>query len=291
MKLDFLRGKDRKSTSVTLGTFQDPTTDEAGDEAGHASLGMTLRDLTPPIAERMGLPRETKGVVVIEVEAGEAAEAAGLIRGDVIVSVNGQPVATTADFEQQITAAKPGRPRAAARLQLPSRRLSHDRTQAEVRTAMTTRKTEDNDRERYLLLRGMLEDRRREIHEKLRSLREAIPAASHDVRDAEEQSVDEFVQEVDLALMQMKSETLKKIDARDPAARAGKLRALPGVRRSEIAAARLRALPFAVLCRDCQEQTEDRVRYEREAKAFARLQKELASVDAAHRRPRLRRQI
>ena len=78
---------------------------------------------------------------------------------------------------------------------------------------MTTRKTENNDRERYLLLRGMLEDRRREIHEKLRSLREAIPAASHDVRDAEEQSVDEFVQEVDLALMQMKSETLKKIDA------------------------------------------------------------------------------
>ncbi len=68
------------------------------------------------------------------------------------------------------------------------------------------------DRERYLLLKGILEDRRREIHEKLRSLRESIPAASQEVRDAEEQSVDDFVQEVDLALMQMKSETLKKID-------------------------------------------------------------------------------
>jgi hypothetical protein len=148
----------------------------------------------------------------------------------VIVSVNGQPVATTADFEQQIAAAKPAGRAQAARLQLPNRRLSHDRTQAEVRTAMTTRKTENIDRERYLLLKGMLEDRRREIHEKLRSLREALPAASHDVRDAEEQSVDEFVQEVDLALMQMKSDTLKKIDAGDPAARAGQLRALPGVR-------------------------------------------------------------
>jgi len=80
---------------------------------------------------------------------------------------------------------------------------------------VTTRKRKPTalERERYELLKGMLEDRRREIHEKLRSLREAIPAASHDVRDAEEQSVDEFVQEVDLALMQMKSETLKKIDA------------------------------------------------------------------------------
>ena len=65
---------------------------------------------------------------------------------------------------------------------------------------------------RYLLLKGLLEDRRREIHEKLRSLRESIPMETPDVRDAEEQSVDDFVQEVDLALMQMKTETLKKID-------------------------------------------------------------------------------
>src|SRR5512141_1315019 len=71
-----------------------------------------------------------------------------------------------------------------------------------------------DERDRYLLLKGILEDRRREIHEKLRSLREAIPTGSGklEVRDAEEQSVDDFVQEVDLALMQMKTETLKKID-------------------------------------------------------------------------------
>ena len=46
-------------------------------EAGRASLGMTLRDLTPAVAERIGLPRDTKGVVVMEVEAGEVAEDAG----------------------------------------------------------------------------------------------------------------------------------------------------------------------------------------------------------------------
>ena len=140
-----------------------------------------------------------------------------------------------------------------------------------------TRKDENLDRERYLLLKGMLEDRRRELHEKLRSLREALPAASHDVRDAEEQSVDEFVQEVDLALMQMKSDTLKKIDAAILRLEDGSYGRCDECEQ-EIAAARLRALPFAVLCRDCQEQAEDRVHYEREAKAFARLQKELASV-------------
>jgi DnaK suppressor protein len=139
------------------------------------------------------------------------------------------------------------------------------------------RKNETIDRERYLLLKGMLEDRRREIHDKLRSLREAIPTASQDVRDAEEQSVDEFVQEVDLALMQMKSDTLRKIDQaimRLEQGSYGRCESCEG----EIAAARLRALPFAVLCRDCQEQAEEQVRYEREAKAFARLQKELQNV-------------
>jgi DnaK suppressor protein len=139
------------------------------------------------------------------------------------------------------------------------------------------RKTETIERERYLLLKGMLEDRRREIHEKLRSLRESIPADGRDVRDAEEQSVDDFVQEVDLALMQMKTETLKKIDQailRLEDGTYGRCQECD----AEIPAPRLRALPFAALCRDCQENAESNVRAAREAKAFERLQRELANV-------------
>jgi DnaK suppressor protein len=139
------------------------------------------------------------------------------------------------------------------------------------------RKTEFIDRERYLLLKGMLEDRRREIHEKLRSLRDSIPVDTPDVRDAEEQSVDDFIQEVDLALMEMKSETLRKIDQ-------AILRLEEGTYGRcqecdvEISAARLRALPFAALCRDCQEEAESLVRAQREARAFERLQRELQTV-------------
>jgi DnaK suppressor protein len=139
------------------------------------------------------------------------------------------------------------------------------------------RQSETIERERYLLRRGMLEDRRREIHEKLRSLRDSIPAEAHGVRDAEEQSVDDFVQEVDLALMQMKSETLKKIDQallRLEEGTYGRCQECD----AEIPPARLRALPFAALCRGCQEESESRVRADREARAFARLQRELVNV-------------
>jgi DnaK suppressor protein len=138
-------------------------------------------------------------------------------------------------------------------------------------------KNEAIDRERYLLLKGMLEDRRREIHEKLRSLREQIPVDAPDVKDAEEQSVDDFVQEVDLALMQMKSETLKKIDqaiSRLEEGTYGRCQECD----LEIPPPRLRALPFAALCRECQEEAESTVRAEREAKAFERLQRELVNV-------------
>jgi len=107
VKLELVRGKDRKTVSVTLGTFPDETAEPPGDEAGRASLGMTLRDLTAAIAERLELPRGLRGAMVMDVEAGEAAEDAGLIRGDVIVSVNGQPVDSVDAFDRAIAAARP----------------------------------------------------------------------------------------------------------------------------------------------------------------------------------------
>ncbi len=107
VKLDVLHGKERKTASVTLGTFADQPSERAADESGRSKLGMTIRDLTPQIAERLNLPRGTRGVVVMDVEAGEAAEDAQLQRGDVIVSVNGQAVDGVDAFERAIDQARP----------------------------------------------------------------------------------------------------------------------------------------------------------------------------------------
>jgi len=138
-------------------------------------------------------------------------------------------------------------------------------------------KTTSYDKERYLLLRSMLEERRQEVHDKLRSLREAVPVDAAEVRDAEERSVDDFVTEVDFALMQMKSDTLKRIDQAMSRLEQGTYGRCEECDR-EISANRLTALPFAALCRECQENTESTARAEREARAFARLQKELVNV-------------
>jgi serine protease Do len=106
VKLTLLRERAEKRIAVTLGTFpEEPTgSDSAEGQAGR--LGMTLRDLTPAMAERIGLPRAAKGVLVMEVEPGEAAEVAGLSQGDVIVSVNGEAVAGIDEFERLIEEAR-----------------------------------------------------------------------------------------------------------------------------------------------------------------------------------------
>jgi DnaK suppressor protein len=123
------------------------------------------------------------------------------------------------------------------------------------------------DHERYAVLKQMLEDRRREIHDKLRSLRETLPAEVALVKDTEEQSVDDFVQEVDFALMEMKSKTLAKIDEAMHRLEDGTY-GVCGECRTEIAAPRLAALPFAALCRACQEDVEEETNLTRETRAF-----------------------
>ncbi len=143
-----------------------------------------------------------------------------------------------------------------------------------------TKRTATRDKQRQAILKQMLEERRQEIQEKLRSLRETLPAEVVEVKDAEEQSVADFVQEVDFALMEMKSATLAKID--------GALHRLEQGRYGvcdecglEIAEARLQAVPFASLCRDCQEQQESR---EHEERARQQLSEKHFSGDLLQRR-------
>jgi len=64
----------------------------AGAPRGGGVLGITVEALTPEIAKQLGLPANTRGIVVTGLApAGPAAEA-GVETGDVILQVNRQPV-------------------------------------------------------------------------------------------------------------------------------------------------------------------------------------------------------
>jgi serine protease Do len=106
VKLSVLRGSKEQAISVTLGTFPDETSEDSNDEEKKTALGMTPRTLTPTLAEQLDLPRTAKGVVVMDVEAGEAADDAGLQRGDLIVSVGGVEVDDVDAFKREIDKAR-----------------------------------------------------------------------------------------------------------------------------------------------------------------------------------------
>jgi serine protease Do len=68
--------------------------DQPGAEAARKSLGITLQAMTPEIRQQLRLPDTVQGVVVAQVNASSDAAEQGIQRGDIIVSVNQQPVRT-----------------------------------------------------------------------------------------------------------------------------------------------------------------------------------------------------
>ena len=72
-------------------------------------LGVKSPDsVTPDVAEQLGLPRDTKGVLVNDVDVGSPAEKAGLKRTDIILGVNGHVVTSLEDLRLRISQMVPG---------------------------------------------------------------------------------------------------------------------------------------------------------------------------------------
>jgi len=111
---------------------------------------------------------------------------------------------------------------------------------------------------RYKELKKMLDNRRRELMAEVQGRMRDVRTEGNKERDALDQGESSEVdiqEDIELALIQMKSETLNKIEA-------ARRRLDDGSYGDcfecgdEISEARLRALPFAVRCKDCEEARE-----------------------------------
>ena len=71
-------------------------------------LGVETQDLTPDVAEQLGLARDTQGTIVTDISAGSPAHKAGLLRSDVILEINGKPAPTIQDLHFMIGQMLPG---------------------------------------------------------------------------------------------------------------------------------------------------------------------------------------
>lgn len=125
-------------------------------------------------------------------------------------------------------------------------------------------------RARYTELKQMLSERRREIQAevqgRMRGVREegTWGGKLNEVLDAVESAEADIQEDLEFALVQMKSETLNKINDALVRLEQGEYGYCYECG-DEIAEKRLRALPFAVRCKDCEEAREVAEQRERQA--------------------------
>ena len=72
-----------------------------------SKLGISIQTLTPDLADNLGY-KDDRGVVVVNVVSGSAADDAGLQKGDLIKEVNKAPVRSARDFDEKIRGLKKG---------------------------------------------------------------------------------------------------------------------------------------------------------------------------------------
>jgi len=122
--IELIRGGKRMTVRATimerpaeedLANFTQPPQDDFSDQdaqstkqASQQLLGIAVQPLTSIIARQLGIPVDTKGVVISAVDPSTDAGQKGLRRGDVVMMANGQPVLTDADLGKAAQDAKTG---------------------------------------------------------------------------------------------------------------------------------------------------------------------------------------
>ena len=113
--LGFLRNGKPQETTVTVADraklfaarLNEDDSDNDESTPKQSKFGMTVRKLTPEMADRLEVPAG-KGVIVQDVKPGSFAEDIGVSRGDVILEVNKQPVNSEEDFAKVESGMKSG---------------------------------------------------------------------------------------------------------------------------------------------------------------------------------------
>ncbi len=102
-KVVVIREGKKKAFRIRIGRLEDTTelASVAPREEGAEAFGLRAQELTPALAEQLGLADET-GVIVTDVDPEGPAAEAGIRRGDLIVEVDRKAVSNTRDLAKRL---------------------------------------------------------------------------------------------------------------------------------------------------------------------------------------------
>jgi len=104
--LVIIRDGKRQNITVEIGKLEEEEPVIADKETGTSKkIGMTVQELTPKLAESLGID-ETQGLIVTDIVARSAAAEAGILRGDIILEINRGQVETIEQYKAALQAAQ-----------------------------------------------------------------------------------------------------------------------------------------------------------------------------------------
>lgn len=81
---------------------------DAADETPKPEIGLTVEDIPPRLAEQLDLKADAGGILVTEVKPGSLADDAGLIKNDIVMTLDGARVETARAFVERVRSLKAG---------------------------------------------------------------------------------------------------------------------------------------------------------------------------------------
>jgi serine protease Do len=80
----------------------------SGGKITRGYLGATIQNITPDLAESMGLGKDAKGALVADLVPGGPAQKAGLLPGDVVLDLNGHSVGSSTELTRLVAQSQNG---------------------------------------------------------------------------------------------------------------------------------------------------------------------------------------
>jgi Do/DeqQ family serine protease len=114
IKLTVVRGGSETELTATLDEFNvedaarnNPQGDDnsPNNSGNGGKLGLSLQPLTPQVAKQLGVPADTEGLVVTDVDPSGPAADAGIARGDLLLEVNQKPAKSADDVRSALESA------------------------------------------------------------------------------------------------------------------------------------------------------------------------------------------
>jgi Do/DeqQ family serine protease len=99
-------GTQRESEMALIAPPEDPPRDRSELRGNHPLSGTTVANLSPALADELGLDTTQRGVIVLELAAGGVAQRLRLSPGDIVAGVNGRPVQSVGQLKELVAQAR-----------------------------------------------------------------------------------------------------------------------------------------------------------------------------------------